>query len=45
MEGCAREVRGGGEEGKQGEKHDNGRQDNDYHAMMMNDEDAALPSP
>jgi hypothetical protein len=40
MEGCAREVRGLGDDGKGGEKRYNGRHDNDNDAMMINNDNA-----
>ena len=43
MEGCTREVRGLGEDGKGGEEHNDGRHNNDNNAMRMYDDEAALP--
>ncbi len=42
MEGCMREVRGLGEDGKGGEERNNERHDNDNNAMTMNYDDAVL---
>jgi hypothetical protein len=42
MEGCAREVRGLGEDGGGGEERDNGRHDIDNVVMTMNNDHAAI---
>jgi hypothetical protein len=44
-EGCVREVRGVGEDGKGGEERNDGRHNNYNNAMTINDDDAALPLP